>query len=81
MLTSRSTPLLYDHPLSAVKRLLIKYIRSYPPYLETVSSIRVLRTCYTVVTIDQLKMAFTECALYDSNPLEIRHHTLFPPIS
>jgi hypothetical protein len=33
-------------------RLLIQYIRSYPPYLEAVSSIRNLRTRHAVVTGD-----------------------------
>jgi hypothetical protein len=37
-------------------RLLIQYIRSYPPYMEAVSSIRNLRTRHAVVTADQLNM-------------------------
>jgi hypothetical protein len=36
--------------------LLIQYIRSYPPYLETVSSIRNPRTCHAVVTRDPLNI-------------------------
>jgi hypothetical protein len=36
-------------PLDGSLRLLIEYIRSYPPYLEVVSSIRNLRTHHTVV--------------------------------
>jgi hypothetical protein len=36
--------------------LLIQYIRSYPPYLEAVSSIHNLRTCHVVVTRDPLNM-------------------------
>ncbi|KAJ4428508.1 hypothetical protein ANN_24550 [Periplaneta americana] len=36
-------------PLIGCPRLLIQYIRSYPPYLEAVSSIRNLRTCHAVV--------------------------------
>jgi hypothetical protein len=35
-------------------RLLIQYIRSYPPYLETISSIRNLRTCHAVVTREDI---------------------------
>jgi hypothetical protein len=35
-------------------RLLIQYIRSYPPYLEAVFSIRNLRTHHAVVTEDPL---------------------------
>jgi hypothetical protein len=37
-------------------RLLIQYIRSYPPYLEGVSSIRNLRTHHAVVTRDPPNM-------------------------
>jgi hypothetical protein len=37
-------------PLVDCPRLLIQYIRSYPPYLEAVSSIRNLRTRCTLVT-------------------------------
>jgi hypothetical protein len=37
-------------------RLLIQYIRSYPPYLEAVSSIRNLRTRHAVVTRDPPNM-------------------------
>jgi hypothetical protein len=37
-------------------RLFIQYIRSYPPYLEAVSSIRNLRTRHAVVTGDPLNM-------------------------
>jgi hypothetical protein len=39
-------------------RLLIHYIRSYPPYLEAVSSIRNLRTRHAVVTRDPLNMDY-----------------------
>jgi hypothetical protein len=38
--------------------LLIQHIRSYPPYLEAVSSIRNLRTRHAVVTVYQLNKAF-----------------------
>jgi len=36
-------------PLVSFPRLLIQYIRSYPPYLESVSSIRNPRTRHAVV--------------------------------
>jgi hypothetical protein len=39
-------------------RLLIQYIRCYPPYLEAVSSIRNLRTRHAVVTRNPLNMGF-----------------------
>jgi hypothetical protein len=45
-------------PVVGCPRLLIQYIRSYPPYLEAVSSIRNLRTRHAVVTRDSLNMAF-----------------------
>jgi hypothetical protein len=38
-------PLIVGRP-----RLLIEYIRSYPPYLEAVSSIRIMRTRHALVT-------------------------------
>jgi hypothetical protein len=53
-LAPRPTPKLEDHPLSAVSTA-IQYIRSYPPYLETISSIRNLRTRHAVVTRDPTK--------------------------
>jgi hypothetical protein len=37
-------------------RLLIQYIRSYPPYLEAVSSVRNPRSRHAVVTVDPLNM-------------------------
>jgi hypothetical protein len=37
-------------------RLLIKYIRSYPPYPEAVSSTHNLRTPHALVTVDPLGM-------------------------
>jgi hypothetical protein len=39
-------------PLVGCPRLLIQYIRSYPPYLEAVSYIRNVRTRHAVVTRD-----------------------------
>jgi hypothetical protein len=39
-------------PLVGCPQLLIQYIRSYPPYLEAVSSIRNLRTRHAMVTSD-----------------------------
>jgi hypothetical protein len=44
-------------PLVGCPRLLIQYIRSYPPYLEAVSSIRNLRTRHAAVTRDPPNMA------------------------
>jgi hypothetical protein len=41
-------------PLVGCPRLLIQYIRSYPPYLEAFSSIRNLRTRHAVVTRNHL---------------------------
>jgi hypothetical protein len=43
-------------PLAGYPRLLIQYIRIYPPYLEAVSSIRNLRTRHAVVTKGPLNM-------------------------
>jgi hypothetical protein len=42
--------------LDGCPRLLIQYIRSCPPYLEAVSSIRNLRTGHAVVTRDPLNI-------------------------
>jgi hypothetical protein len=44
-------------PLVGCPRLFIQYIRSYPPYLEAISSIRNQRTCHAVVTSDPPNMA------------------------
>jgi hypothetical protein len=44
-------------PLVGCPRLLIQYIRSYPPYLEVVSSICNLRTRHAMVTRDPHNMA------------------------
>jgi hypothetical protein len=49
-------PLAGGPPLVDCPRLLIEYIRSYPPYLEAVSSIRNLRTRRAVVTRDPRNM-------------------------
>jgi hypothetical protein len=43
-------------PLVGCPRLLIQYIRSYPPHLETISSVRNLRTRHAVVTRDPPNM-------------------------
>jgi hypothetical protein len=51
LLDPHPTPKLEDHPIGS-QRLLIQYIRSYPPYLEAVSSIRNLRTRHALVTRD-----------------------------
>jgi hypothetical protein len=49
LLAPRPTPA-EGPPLVGCLRLLIYYIRSYPPYMEAVSSIRNLRTRHAVVT-------------------------------
>jgi hypothetical protein len=49
LLASRPTPKLEDHPLSATRGGLFKYILNYPPYLEVVSSVRNQGTHHTVV--------------------------------
>jgi hypothetical protein len=56
LLAPRPTPKLEDHPLSAVRDCLFQYIRSNPPYLEAVPSIRNLRTRHAVVTRDPPNM-------------------------
>jgi hypothetical protein len=45
-------------PLVGCPRLLILYIRSFPPKLEGISSIRNLRMCHAVVTRGPPNMAF-----------------------
>jgi hypothetical protein len=50
-------------PTVGCPRLLIQHIRSYPPYLEAVSSIRNPRTRHAMVTVDphqtiQIKQLF-----------------------
>jgi hypothetical protein len=49
---SHAQPRSWTPPLAGCPRLLIQDIRSYPPYLEGVSSIRNLRTRHAVVTSD-----------------------------
>jgi hypothetical protein len=46
--------------LGGCPRMLIQYIRSYPPYLEGVSSIRNLRTLHAMVTRDQPNMQLND---------------------
>jgi hypothetical protein len=50
-------------PLNSCLRLLIQYIRSYPPYLEGISSICNMSTRHAVVTSDPPNMggAFQHC--------------------
>jgi hypothetical protein len=43
-------------PTVGCPRLIIQYIRSYPPYLQAVSSVRNLRTRHAVVTGDPPNM-------------------------
>jgi hypothetical protein len=56
VVSSTPNPQAGDSPLVGCPRLFIQYIRSYPPYLEDVSSIRNLRTRHAVVTRDPLNM-------------------------
>jgi hypothetical protein len=49
-----SNPQAGGPPTVGYPRLLIQQIRSYPPYLEAVSSIRNQRTRHAVVTVDPL---------------------------
>jgi hypothetical protein len=51
-----SNPQAGESSLIGCLRLLIQYIRSYPPHLETSSSIRNLRTCHAVATMDPPNM-------------------------
>jgi hypothetical protein len=46
----------WEPPVFSCPRLLIEYIRSYPLYLDGVSSIRNLRTRHAVVTRDTPNM-------------------------
>jgi hypothetical protein len=52
-------------------RLLIQYIRSYPPYLEAFSSISNLRMRHAIVTRDPPKMVQRPKANNQGNPPEI----------
>jgi hypothetical protein len=60
-------------PLVGCLRLLIQYIRSYPPYLEAISSIRNLRTRHAVVTRDPLNMAIDGLSILNLQQCLIRH--------
>jgi hypothetical protein len=71
--------------------LFIQYIRSYPPYLEAVASIRNPRTRHAVVTRDPLNMDVRCLRMYYTvlcspgqqplNTLSWKHRTLFPAYS
>jgi hypothetical protein len=52
LLAPRPPPPAGGPPRVGCARLLIDFIRSYPPYLEAVSSIRNLSTRHAVVTRD-----------------------------
>jgi hypothetical protein len=54
LLAPYPTPKAGGPPLVGCLRLLIHYIRSYPPYIEAIYSIRNLRTCNAMVTRDPL---------------------------
>jgi hypothetical protein len=58
-LNSTPNPQAGTSPLVCSPRLLIQYIRSYPPYLEVVPSIRSLRTRHAVATRDPANMRHT----------------------
>jgi hypothetical protein len=80
-LAVRQTPPGVGPPLVVCPKLLIHYIRSYPPYLEAVSSVRNLRTRHAVVTRDPLKLTILPDVLYgrETWPLTLREehkHTL-----
>jgi hypothetical protein len=47
-------PKLEDHPFFGCPRLLIKYIRNYPPYQEVVITNRNQRTRHAVVTVTHI---------------------------
>jgi hypothetical protein len=59
-------------PLVGFPSLPIQYIRSYPPYLETVSSIRHPRTLHVVVTRDALNIHTEELHNFYSSPDVVR---------
>jgi hypothetical protein len=56
LIAPRPTPKLEGHPLSAVRDYLFNIFAVTPPYLESLSSIRNLRTRHAVVTRDPLNM-------------------------
>jgi hypothetical protein len=55
-------------PFAGCLRLHIQYIRSYPPYLEAVPSIRNLRMRHAVVTRDPPNMAAVGNVLLKLSP-------------
>jgi hypothetical protein len=54
-------------PIVDSPRLLIHYIRNYPPYLESVSSIRNLRTRHAMVTTDPPNIEIITIVLLAAN--------------
>jgi hypothetical protein len=65
-------------PLVGCPRLLIEYIRSYPPYLEGVSSIRNLSMCHAVVTRDPPNLDIVPSLwLFVPNCLQAYHNFFF----
>jgi len=78
LLDSRPTPKLKDHPFIGCPRLLIQYIRSYPPHLEAVSFIRdrrmrhagVTRTQHSISHPNKYRFSLTETDLdqYSNKP-------------
>jgi hypothetical protein len=60
-----------EPPIVACPRLIIQYIRSYPSYLEVISSIHNLRTRHVVFSFNiiQTKLQLTIRNLNPSHPL------------
>jgi hypothetical protein len=67
LLAPRPTPQAGGPPFVGRPRLLIQYIRSYPPYLEAVPSIRNLRTRHAVVTRDPPNMGYSFIKIQNYN--------------
>jgi hypothetical protein len=73
LLAPHLTPKLEGHPVGS-PQLLIQYVRSYPPYLEGISSICNLRTHHALVTRNPLNMAADHTA--SPNSLNIFHQNI-----
>jgi hypothetical protein len=74
-----SNPQAGGPPTAGCPRLLIQYIRSYPPYLEAVSSIRNPRTHHTVVTVDPLNKNGPRWWLYVTGGIMYRVNVFLSP--
>jgi hypothetical protein len=74
----RPTPKLEGHPLSAVRDCLCIYIRSYPSYMEAVSSISNLGTRHAVVTREHTSIIiFIYSILTHTSNLEMSSSKVF----